>query len=176
VEKDNRKLSGEVKRSQSKSKSRSSSREAERTARSKSRSRERSTSSPHGSIVKRLGSDASATPPTDKSALTPREKMKLRMQKLLNKQIKSDKKVEEKKKVIKEQETEERDNEIYEMSRMMREKYRDKKRYDMTSPVSSPSNHNNNNKNNNNNGRTQSGRNGELPSFDASSFRYEGND
>jgi len=79
---------------------------------------------------------------------------------MLNKQIKSDKKVEQKKKVLKEQESEERDNEIYEMSRMMREKQREKRRLD-GSPSRSSRTH-------------ESSR--DLPYFDASKFRYEGND
>lgn len=77
--------------------------------------------------------------------------MKLRMQKLLNKQIKSDKKIEHQKKVLKDQETEERDNDIYERSKMMKQKYRDAKDRRSQSPQ----------------GRI-------LHSFDASTFRYTG--
>lgn len=76
--------------------------------------------------------------------------MKLRMQKLLNRQIKCDKKVEHKKQVAKEQEVEERDMEIYEMSRMMRQKEREKKINRSPSPPPK----------------------GRLPSYDASRFRY----
>lgn len=110
---------------------------------SRKRSRSRSCSkshdtdkskSPHRTIVKRLGTDTTPTPVVDKSALTPREKMKLRMQKLLNRQIKSDKKEEHKKQAAKEQEVEERDMEIYEMSRMLRMKEREKRPYRSPSP------------------------------------------
>lgn len=94
--------------------------------------------------------------------------MKLRMQKMLNKQIKSDKKIEHKRKVIKAQETEERDNEINEMHRLMRQKHMDKRReeYNNDSPRSlSPKNP-----------RSTDGGRSDLPSFDASKFRYEAKD
>ena len=75
--------------------------------------------------------------------------------------VKSDKKVEQKKKVLKEQENEERDNEIYEMSRMMREKQRDKRRLD-----DSPRSHS----------RSERDSSKSLPYFDASKFSYDGDD
>jgi len=110
--------------------------------------RKRSKSPKHPAIKKLTETSKPASPAVDKSKLTPREKMKLRMQKMLNKQIKTDKKVEQKKLVAKEQEIEERDQEIYEMSRMMRNKEREKKRRSV-----SPK--------------------GRLPSYDASQFRYK---
>uniref|UniRef100_T2M946 CLK4-associating serine/arginine rich protein n=1 Tax=Hydra vulgaris TaxID=6087 RepID=T2M946_HYDVU len=70
----------------------------------------------------------------DKSKLTPREKMKLRMQKLLSKQIKNDKKVELKKQAQKEMLIEEREMEIFQMSRMMKLKERERRQRRSVSP------------------------------------------
>eukprot|EP00795_Rhopilema_esculentum_P013316 gene13316-4160_t len=52
--------------------------------------------------------------------LTPQERLKLRMQKQLSKQIKQDKQVERKKKDDKEKERMDRDNDIYELQRKIR--------------------------------------------------------
>lgn len=74
--------------------------------------------------------------------------MKLRMAKMLNKQIKQDKKQEEKKQIAKDLEAEERDVQIYEMSKMMKTRERDRKLRRSPSPR------------------------GRMESYDASKFHY----
>ncbi|XP_057303249.1 CLK4-associating serine/arginine rich protein-like [Hydractinia symbiolongicarpus] len=125
---------------------RSRSRSKGKRSRSLSRESRSRSKSPHRAIMKRLGTNKAT--PVDKNKLTPREKMKLRMQKMLNKQIKVDKREEQKKQIAKDQEMEERDIQIYEMSRMMRMRDHDNRR---RSP--SPKGH--------------------LPSYDAAKFRYK---
>ncbi|XP_066935971.1 CLK4-associating serine/arginine rich protein-like [Clytia hemisphaerica] len=135
--------------SSSRSRSRSRSRERRRrNSRSKSRSRSKS---PYRAVTQALssGSATKKTPATtDKSKLSAREKMKLRMQKMLSKQIKHDKKEEHKKQVAKEIEAEERDVQRYEMSKQLKARDREKRYRRSPSPQ------------------------GKMDSYDASKFHY----
>jgi len=74
--------------------------------------------------------------------------MKLRMQKMLSKQIKHDKKEEHKKQVAKEIEAEERDVQRYEMSKQLKARDREKRYRRSPSPQ------------------------GKMDSYDASKFHY----
>ncbi|XP_065655347.1 CLK4-associating serine/arginine rich protein isoform X2 [Hydra vulgaris] len=87
-----------------------------------------------GGLVPKQPMASQAKTNIDKSKLTPREKMKLRMQKLLSKQIKNDKKVELKKQAQKEMLIEEREMEIFQMSRMMKLKERERRQRRSVSP------------------------------------------
>ncbi len=143
------KMSGNYKKSRSERRSRSTSHEHHSKYRSRSRSRSHSPSykrrsyrsrsrSPSqecyesaGKKTKAMGQEKKKSDKTksslsaDKAKLTPQEKLKKRMQLALNKQLKIDKKEERKKKDVKEQERQERDDDLRDVSK----RWKDRKSY-----------------------------------------------
>ncbi|XP_077966122.1 CLK4-associating serine/arginine rich protein-like isoform X1 [Styela clava] len=135
-----RKSSSRSRRSRSRSyeRRRSRSRSRDRTSRSRQQKRSNyssvanisSTSQSSENILKSLSKTKTAE---EKAAalqkLTPQQKLKIRMQRALNKQLKVDRNADNEKRIIKQQEVMERDDDIREMSRKMRQRAGERREY-----------------------------------------------